>query len=316
LPYDNLISRTDAAALIPEDVSREIWQDVVQQSAALQYFRQVRMSRAQTRLPVLAALPTAYFVDGDTGLKQTSEVNWANKYLNAEEIAVIIPIAEAVLDDADYDVWSEIRPLAAEAIGRTFDAAAFFGTNKPASWPTAIVDAAEAAGNEVTRGTAAQAAGGIATDISNVMAKVEADGYDPNLLVTTRATRALLRNARATDGQRLLDFGGNAGTVESVMGLPVAYSMNGIWGSSAGDTELIALDRRQFIVGIRQDITYKVLDQAVIQDNTGAILYNLAQQDMVALRIVFRAAFAVPNPINYTQGTEANRYPAAVLERP
>lgn len=48
---------------------------------------------------------------------------------------------------------------------------------------------------------------------------------------------------------------------------------------------------------IRQDVTVKILDQGVIQDiNTKEIMYNLAQQDMVALRVVFRMGWALPNP--------------------
>src|SRR6188508_2944328 len=105
MPYDNIISRSDAAALIPEEVAAPLLAGAVEQSAALSLFRRVPMSRAQSRIPVIAALPTAYFVNGDTGLKQTTEVNWTNKYLNAEEIAAIVPIPETVLDDADFDVW-------------------------------------------------------------------------------------------------------------------------------------------------------------------------------------------------------------------
>ena len=33
-------------------------------------------------------------------------------------IAVIAPIPEAVLDDVDYDIWGEIRPLIEEEFGR------------------------------------------------------------------------------------------------------------------------------------------------------------------------------------------------------
>jgi hypothetical protein len=69
----------------------------------------------------------------------------------------------------------------------------------------------------------------------------------------------------------------------------------------------------QLVYAMRQDITYKVLDQAVIQDGAGNIIYNLAQQDMVALRAVMRLGFALPNPINRMNTNSATRYPFAVL---
>jgi HK97 family phage major capsid protein len=310
MPYNNIISRTDAAALIPEDVSREIWDGVPGQSAAMSLFRQIRLSRAQQRVPVLAALPTAYFVNGDTGLKQTTEVTWTNKYLDVEEIACIVPIPEAVLDDTDFDVWGTVRPLVQEAIGRTLDAAVFFGTNKPASWPTAIVTNAVAAGNVVARGTNAAAAGGIAGDFSDLFATVEADGYDVNGVIANTSYRGRIRNARGTDGQPLQDMNGN------IYGVAPNYAMRGLWPTGASAAEAIAGDFTRGILGIRQDITYKVLDQAVIQDGSGVIQYNLAQQDMVALRTVFRVAWQVANPINRDEPTEANRYPFAVMRSP
>src|SRR5215471_12730822 len=169
MPYNNTISRTEAAALIPEEYSREIITHLPTESAALTMFRQLPMGRAQHRIPAESALAVAYWVAGDTGIKQTSEVNWANLYLNAEELAVIVTIAEAVLDDVDYDLWAAIRPSITEAIGRALDAAVFFGTNKPASWPAAIQPAAVAAGNSATTGATA-ATGGIMGDLSAAMA--------------------------------------------------------------------------------------------------------------------------------------------------
>jgi HK97 family phage major capsid protein len=309
--YDSIVSRSDVTALIPEDVADGIIQNVESESAALSLFRHVRMSSNQQRMPVLAALPTAYWVDGDTGLKQTTDQAWANKYLFAEELAAIVPIPEAVLDDSSFDIWGEIRPRLAEAIGRALDAAIFFGINKPASWPSDIVAGATAASNTVTRGTATQAQGGIATDISNTMGAVEADGYDPTGFVTKRSMKAVLRNARDTTGQKLLDVG-----TSEMEGLPVRYLMDGLWAAGSGQEELVTGDFTQGIIAVRRDITYKILDQAVIQDSAGDIVYNLAQQDMVALRVVARFGFQVPNPINYQQQTEASRYPFAVLLAP
>jgi hypothetical protein len=76
---------------------------------------------------------------------------------------------------------------------------------------------------------------------------------------------------------------------------------------------LVSGEWPQLVYALRQDITYKVLDQAVITDNTGAIVYNLAQQDMVALRCVIRLGFALPNPLNRINQNAATRYPFAVL---
>lgn len=311
MPYNSIVSRSNVQSLIPEEVASGIIESATVASAALSLFPRVQMSTNQTRMPALAALPTAYFVSGDTGLKQTTEMAWENKFLNVEEIAAIVPIPEAVLDDSSFDVWGAIQPRLAESIGRAIDAAIFFGTNKPASWPTDVVAACTAASNTYARGTNAAAAGGIAEDLNQVMAKVEADGFDVNGWVSKTTFKARLRGARATDGQKLLDVSNN--TIE---GSPVYYVMPGLWPSGAGAAEVITGDWSNMIFGVRQDITYKILDQAVIQDSAGAIQYNLAQQDMVALRVVFRCAWEVANPLNYENTSEASRYPFAILTAP
>jgi HK97 family phage major capsid protein len=204
VPYNSIISRTDVQALIPEDVSNQMLETLTTESAALSLSTRIPVSTNQTRLPILSALPTAYFVSGDTGIKQTTEVNWANKYLNIEELAAIVPIPEAVLDDASFDVWGSVRPLLEGAIARALDAAILFGVNKPASWPTDIVTTAVAAGNMRTRGVATAAQGGIGEDFNQLFATVEADGYAVNGIATKTLYKSLLRGARGTDGQPLV----------------------------------------------------------------------------------------------------------------
>jgi HK97 family phage major capsid protein len=311
MPYNNLMSRTDSAALIPEDVQREIVQGVVESSVVMRLARRLsNMSRAQRRIPVLSLFPTGYFVSGDTGLKQTTEINWENKYINAEEIAVIAPIPEAVLDDADYDIWAEIRPQIVSEFGRVFDAAVLFGDNAPAAWPTDILAGAVAAGNSVTLGAGADLYEDL-MDTGGVIAAVEADGFISNGAAAAMSMRGRLRGLRDADGglifQRTLQEGGSY----MLDGEPIYFPRNGCW--DVAQAHMLLGDWMQLVYSIRQDITYKILTEAVIQDAQGSIVYNLAQQDMVALRAVMRLGWQVPNPINRLQATEANRYPFGAL---
>lgn len=320
MAYNNLMTRTNVAPTIPEQVSNAIMTSVRYESALLRLSRRVPISTNQTRLPVLSTLPYAYFVQGDTGQKQTTEMAWANKYINVEELAVIVPIPQNVFDDMTFNIWDEAQPLLVQAIGRTVDNAAFFGVNKPASWPTDFAAGSVAASHTVARGTNNAAAGGIAGDIDDTIALVEASGFAPDGMVTNLTYKTRLRKARDTTGQRILDFGqaanGQEPPLTTIEGIPLHYNLAGMWPTGSAAAELFIGDWTQSLVGVRKDITVDMFKEGVIQDNTGAIVYNLLQQDMVALRVTFRMGWQVANTINYQQPTEALRYPWAMLVAP
>jgi len=311
MPYNSIISREDVGALIPEDVSAEIIQNVTEESVVMLLGKRLSdMSRAQRRMPVLNLFPIGYFVTGDTGLKKTTEVTWANKYINAEEIAVFVPIAKSVLDDVNYDIWGAIKPLIAEEFGRVFDAAVLFGDNAPASWPTDVLASTVVAGNDVTLGAGADLFEDIC-DVGGVIAQVEADGYFHSGSAASIGMRAQLRGLRDADGQLIFTKSMQEGSSYFLDGEAMYFPRNGCW--DVAQAHMILGEWEKLVWSLRQDITYDVFDQAVIQDATGAIVYNLAQQDMVALRAVMRIGWQVPNPINRLEETEADRYPFGSL---
>lgn len=319
--FNSIINRTDAASLIPEDASTSILKSVPEASAVMRLARRLtNMTSAQRRLPVMSALATAYFVSGDTGLKQTSEISWANKYIDAEELAVIVPIPEAVLDDASFDIWAEVRPSLVEAFGIAIDQAVLYGTNIPATWTTnlgaaGLVAVSTAAGNTVSlaaytdlyEALLGETAGGVAGSLG----KLEEDGYVATGHVADTSMRRKLRNVRSTVGDPIFRTNMQDTTRYDLDGSPIYFPTNG--AINAATALIVSGQWDQLVYALRQDITYKILDQAVIQDAAGNTIYNLAQQDMVALRAVMRLGFALPNPINRMQPTAANRAPFAVL---
>jgi HK97 family phage major capsid protein len=316
VPYNSLTNRADVQPLIPEEVSNAMLRKAVEDSAVLNLFRPIPVGRNQQRFPILSALPVAYWVTGDTGLKQTTEMAWDNKYMQIEELATIMPVPESVIDDMDQDIWDTSEPFIREAFARCLDSAVFFGTNAPASFPTNVLAATQAAGNTVTEGTATAAQGGYMGDLDNLVAAVEEDGYDVTGVVAARGARRKFRAARDTQGRKI-DVGRLNGDLTTLDGASIVYPMRGLWatnGSAGSNVRLFAGDfANEFVVGVRKDISFKLLDQAVIQDNTGAIVYNLAQQDMVAMRYTFRVGWQVANTINNDNPNASTRYPAAAM---
>ena len=279
-----MITRTDADALIEAQVAGELFEGVVRESKALSMFKRLpNMTSDKTKLRILDSLPVAYFVDetNNNGRKNITKVAWDKKYINAAEIAVIVPIKENVLNDASIDIWAEIRPRLVEAFGKKIDNAIFNGTEKPADWREGLIPSIIAAG-----------------------AEVEESGYNVTGFLGGTGLKGKFR--------MLLDQSGQPVKGTEIDALPKAYLDNGAWDKEA--STLIAGDFSQAVYSIRQDITYKVLTEAVIQDPTsGEILYNLAQDDMVALRVVMRLGWEIPNPVNAENETET-RFPFASLK--
>lgn len=301
--YNKVITRDDAGALVPDQkIVNEIIKQVTEKSAILPLLRKLpNMTSKTASIPVLSALPEAYWVDGDTGLKQTTNAMWKNKRLTAEEIAVVVPISENVLNDSEYDIWAEIQPLIVEQIYKKVDAAIIAGEDAPTSWEDALIPAITEKGNVVT----ATAADSTFDKISDAMSEVEEDGFDVTGLVGGVKFKGELRKG-------LVDANGQPLNSSEITELPKAFVKNGAWDSTAAD--FIVGDFKQGVYAIRSDIDFKVFDSGVVTDNEGKILYNLMQQDMVALRVTFRIGFALPNPATALNGDEETRYPFALVK--
>ena len=295
-----MITKNDVNALIDEQVVNEIFADAQKESKVLSMFRRLpNMTSDKTKLRVSDSLPVAYFVDENTnnGRKNLTKAAWKNVFLTAEEIAVIVPIKENLLNDASVDIWAEIRPQLTSAIAKTIDSAVFKGEGAPASWGEGIIPQIIAKGKTVTE------TGKLYEDINNVMVEVEEAGYDVNALLGGVGLKGKFRMMTDNTGQPL--------NTTEIGSLRREYLDNGAWDKETAT--LIAGDFNQAVYAIRSDVDYKVLTEAVIQDpSTGDILYNLAQEDMVALRVTFRMGYAIPNPVTALDGT-ANRYPFAAL---
>jgi HK97 family phage major capsid protein len=316
--YNTQISRTDVTARQPEDfIANAILEQLPLASLILSSgARRVQLSKAQARFPVISLLPEAYFVAGDQGLKQTTTAAWKNKFINVEELAVILPIPESVIDDSDFDILGACQPLIAEAMGAAIDNAVIFGVNKPSTWDLGngsttdgLVQVSIAKGNNVS------ATGVAYADLISLGKKISADGHP----ITSWVADALLEwdlMGVVDDLHRPLFMPSpQSGGMASLLGRPFTYLNSGVWPAAGnGVATILAGDfNSRLIVGLRRDMTFEVFREGVIQAGDGSILLNLMQQDSRALRVTMRIGVTVGNPLQRRSKDDPNAYPFGVL---
>ena len=304
MAYNKIISNEDAKVLQPDQqIITEIVQGVTRGSSILPLMRRLPDATSGTAvMNVLDTLPITYWVDEgvNNGLKQTTNASWKNKKLYMQEIAVIVPIKKNVLDDANYDIFGEIKPLLIQDAYRLIDEAIILGKNKPALFREGLIPSIINAGKNVAPST-----NNTFTQISDAMSKVELSGYDVTGILGGVALKGEFRKG-------LVDTTGQPLANSEVTELPRVYAYNGAWDNSLA--KFIVGDFNQAVYSIRQDVSFEMFDTGVITDASGNIIYNLMQQDMVALRMTMRLGWEIPNPINALDSNEETRFPFALVE--
>lgn len=307
MAYNNIISNEDAKVLQPEqEIIDSIVQGITQGSTILPLMRRLPdMVSGTATMNVLDTLPVTYFVNEgvNNGRKQTTRAAWKNKKIKAEEIAVIVPIKKNVYNDSKYDIWGQIKPLIIQDAYRLVDEAIITGKGKPTEWIDGLVPSAVTAGNVVTE----SADDTTYSLISKTMTKVEEDGFDVTGLIGGVSLKGAFREG-------LLDSTGQPlSPTSEVMQLPRVYAKNGAWDNTLA--QFMVGDFQQAVYSIREDMTFEVFDTGVITDAEGAIIYNLLQDDMVALRFTFRMGWQVANAINALNKDNTTRFPFAVAKK-
>src|SRR5690606_41863830 len=114
MAFDGIVR--PGALELPEAVVDTIQQDINTESVALRLGRAVPVPAGSARVPVISTLPTANWVDAKApGKKQTSGGEFTNKTMDIFELATLVPVPDAYLEDASVDVFEVLRPYVARA---------------------------------------------------------------------------------------------------------------------------------------------------------------------------------------------------------
>jgi HK97 family phage major capsid protein len=318
MAYNDVVTRSGTSQVareIPETVANEILADTYEGSAVLRLGQIKRMPARQHRIPVLKTFADAFWIDGvsqaakDIKRKQTTNLTWDNVYLTADELAVLVVVPDAWLDDSTIG-WGEIRKEVSRAFAKKIDQAVFFGDGTPPagfSGPVGgLVGGAVSAGNFVTLGTTLSGSyNDVGLDLAAVAEDLAKDGYDTTGWAARKGFRWRLTKVRDTTGQPVYNSTLNGpdgpNSTSALYNEPYYEVGNGAWD----DTEAFAIagEWDNLVVGVRQDMSFQVFDSGVISDDSGVVVYNAMQQDGKILRAVMRVGYAVPTPVKALGGT-------------
>lgn len=299
--YGTHVARTTSGSdpLVPEPLATAIIQEAPKSSAALSLMNTTTLSSKTQRMPVLDVLPVAYWVGGDTGMKQTTTEAWKNVVMVVEELACIVPIPEAYLDDADIPLWGQIQPRITEAVGQLIDLAVLWGINKPVTWGESVFTGAGKSGHFITQGTGVD----LGQDVTKLGAAMAATGYTVNGFAVAPGTNWNLAGLRSAQGVPIYQPDMTQGPGGSLYGYPMREIDNGSWQTGLTGAVMLMGDFNKAIIGIRRDISFKMFTEGVISNDSGAVILNLMQQDSVAMRMTMRLAYATINPVTIMQPT-------------
>jgi len=275
------IDRKEAEALFDTTLSNELVTALPRYSMAMQSLPVIPMGNKVSRIPVLSALPTARFLAAEQEVKPTTNIGWDQVLLTAEEIAVIVPIDETVLEDAHANVIGRAQELILQEFGRVLDAAVFFGAGAPATYPQGGIFAK-------ARGKV-EASDVPSSDFNTAFGLVEEIDQEVNAVFAARTMKARLRGQLSNVGVPVyIPTEGNP-NLGSIYGVPTAFPLG--WDKTKA--EAIVMHKETAVMGIRSDIKTKILTEASL---TG--FGSLAERDSIAIRAVMRVGFAVANPVS------------------
>ena len=278
---DSKFLKNNLEGFVPKPIAQEIIAAVTRGSSILRLSKVQPMESDNKKFPVMVSGPGAYWV-GESERTRTDTAKWIFPEITAKKIAVIVPVTKEKMRDATINVFEAIRPYVAEAFYKAIDAACIFGTDSP--FAKSLYGVAHDAGREVELGTNTR----LDEDVSDVMALVEAAGFDVDGFAASIGFKNSLRKLRDANGNQLFVPGVDQNTLYSQ---PIEFVRNGAW--DATKALCIGGEWKYSIVGIRDQIEYSVLQEATLNSVTmedGKPL-SLAENDMVALKATMRLGF-------------------------
>lgn len=243
---------------------------------------------------VIPALGTSVstFWTGEGAKKKGTQPKFGVVTQTLKKLAAIVPFTEEILEDSAVDLVNLVGALFAEAVAKEEDVQFFAGTGSP--W-TGILNNGQV--NIVTMGTG-DATDNLADELLRLQDATPSGAQDGAKYYLHRTWLSKLRKLKSSTGEYIYQAPAN-GEPGTIWDKPYETSdaFPAVADTEVGDPFILYANLKQAAVfGDKQQLRVKMLDQATITDADDSTVINLAEQDMVALRVVERVGYVVALP--------------------
>lgn len=262
---------------VPVEQGKAIIGDIMANSLMMQLATYEEMTAPTKVFDVYLGGVGAYWVDEGERI-QTSKPTWTQATMRAKKLGVIIPVSREYLSYTQADFFDFVRPLVAEAFYKKFDAATFLDVDNPFNF--SIEDSLTASGKSVL--------GDInVMNLANVLGQLNADGYEPNAIISKTANIPDLRALMGVQGP-LYDPANK--TLDGIKVFDMNRSHTAMLRGTlyAGDFNLVRY-------GIPYNMNFAISTDAQLSTvvDAGGVPLNLFEREMAALRVTMDVAFMV-----------------------
>lgn len=246
-------------------------------------------------IPALGTSVAVYWTD-EGGKKKATQPNFNLVTQTLKKLAAIVPMTEEILEDSAINLTSLLGELFAEATNKEEDIQFFNGTGSP--WTGILqngsVPYVTQASGDVNQLTA--------DDLLDMVDKTPTGALAGSKFYFHRTIESVLRKLKDNEGRYILQMpqDNKPGTLWGY-----AYETSDAFPSLTEVTTgtayvLFGNLKMAAILGDKQQLRVKLLDQATITDTDDETVLNLAEQDMVALRVVERVGYVLAMPAAVT----------------
>jgi hypothetical protein len=289
-PWDN------AAEFLPRGVAQDFIGVIEETSMALALGRTLRMSEATESIPIVAFRPQAKFITPMYGArKPVTEIRWSAVEIRPEEVAATIPVPNAWIMDANFDVEGQVERELANAMAHAIDAAILQGDGAPASFPP---------GGVINFADAAPAGATPMDTLSNAMAELEGKGIMPDGIAAGASIGTVLRAAYAEAAALP-----SVRPADMLWGVPVRRSL--AW---TPPPDAIVGGWQYLAIGIREDITFGRSTDGVLLDDDGNIIASAFQDNVTLIKVYARLGCAIGMPSRAVPGEAQPQNPFVTAE--